>query len=54
MIALWADADLIVADPFRDGNVPTHQESLSGCQMAFAALPERVTTGYPARRQRLL
>ena len=46
MIALWAEADLIVADQFRDGNVPAHQEPLSCCQMAFAALPETVTTRY--------
>ena len=45
MIALWAEADLIVADQFRDGNVPAHQEPLSCCQMAFAALPA-VTTRY--------
>ena len=46
MIALWAEADLIVADQFRDGNVPAIQEPLSCCQMAFAALPESVTTRY--------
>ena len=46
MIALWAEADLIVADQFRDGNVPAHQEPLACCQMAFAALPESVTTRY--------
>ena len=46
MIALWAEADLIVADQFRDGNVPGHQEPLTCCQMAFAALPDTVTTRY--------
>ena len=38
MLALWAEADLIVADQFRDGNVPAHQEPLTCCQLAFAAL----------------
>ena len=33
MIALWAEADLGVADQFRGGNVPAHQEPLSCCQM---------------------
>ena len=46
MIALWAEADLIVADQFRDGNVPAKQEPLTCCQMAFEALPETVTTRY--------
>ena len=46
MIALWAEADLIVADQFRDGNVPAHQEPLTCCQMAFAALPETVRERY--------
>ena len=46
MIALWAEADLVVADQFRDGNVPAHQEPLSCCQMAFEALPETVNERY--------
>lgn len=46
MLALWAEADLIVADQFRDGNVPAHQEPLTCCQLAFAALPDTVTTRY--------
>ena len=46
LLALWAEADLIVADQFRDGNVPARQEPLTCCQMAFAALPETVTTCY--------
>ena len=44
MIALWAEADLIVADlivadQFRDGNVAAKQEPLSCARMAFEALP---------------
>ena len=46
MIALWAEADLIVADQFRDGNVPAKQEPLTCCQMAFDALPETVSERY--------
>ena len=46
MIALWAEADLIVADEFRDGNVPAHQEPLKCCQMAFQALPATIRERY--------
>lgn len=42
MIALWAEADLIVADEFRDGNVPARQAPLECAQAAFAALPANV------------
>ena len=46
MIAVWAEADLIVADQFRDGNVPAGQEPLSCCRMAFEALPRSVGERY--------
>ena len=46
MVAVWAEADLIMADEFRDGNVPAHQEPLSCCRMAFEGLPEGVTERY--------
>jgi len=46
MIAVWAEADLVVADQFRDGNVPAHQEPLSCCRMAFEALPATVKERY--------
>jgi hypothetical protein len=46
MIALWAEADLIVADQFRDGNVPADQEPLSCCRMAFEALPQGISERY--------
>jgi hypothetical protein len=42
MVALWAEADLVVADEFRDGNVPARQAPLTCARMAFAALPETV------------
>lgn len=43
MVAVWAEADLVVADEFRDGNVPAKQEPLNCAKQAFAALPETVT-----------
>jgi hypothetical protein len=46
MIAVWAEADLIVADQFRDGNVPANQEPLSCCRMAFGGLPQTVRERY--------
>jgi len=46
MVALWAEADLVVADQFRDGNVPADQEPLSCCRTAFEALPPSVTERY--------
>lgn len=44
MVAMWAEMDLIVADQFRDGNVPASFDSLPCAQAAFAALPPSVTT----------
>jgi hypothetical protein len=46
MLALWAEADLVVADQFRDGNVPALQDPLSCARMAFACLPSSVHTRY--------
>jgi hypothetical protein len=46
MCALWAELDLVVADEFRDGNVPARQAPLVCAQMAFAALPPSVKTRY--------
>jgi len=43
MVAVWAEADLVVADQFRDGNVPARQEPLACAQLAFVALPDSVT-----------
>jgi hypothetical protein len=45
-VAVWAEADLVLADEFRDGNVPARQEPLAGAKLAFAALPERVRPRY--------
>jgi len=46
MVAVWAEADLVLADEFRDGNVPAKQDPLTCAKLAFAALPETVTQRY--------
>jgi len=46
MVAVWAETDLILADEFRDGNVPARQEPLTCAQQAFAALPTNITARY--------
>jgi len=46
MVAVWAEADLVLADEFRDGNVPARQEPLTCAQLAFAALPEEIKQRY--------
>jgi len=46
MVAVWAEADLVVADEFRDGNVPAKQEPLTCAQLAFAALPADILRRY--------
>ena len=46
MVAVWAEADLVLADEFRDGNVPAQQAPLTCAQMAFAALPPSVKARY--------
>jgi Transposase DDE domain group 1 len=46
MVAVWAEADLVLADEFRDGNVPAKQEPLTCAKLAFEALPESVTRRY--------
>jgi hypothetical protein len=46
MVAVWAEADLVLADEFRDGNVPAKQDPLTCAKLAFAALPETVRRRY--------
>jgi len=46
MVAVWAEADLVLADEFRDGNVPAKQDPLSCAKLAFAALPESIQRRY--------
>jgi hypothetical protein len=38
MLAVWAEMDVVLADQFRDGNVPTMMEPLRVAKAAFAAL----------------
>ena len=46
LLAVWVEQDLIVADEFRDGNVPGGKDPLSSVRAAFAALPAHVTERY--------
>jgi len=46
MLALWAELDLVVADEFRDGNVPAQMQPLRVAQRAFQALPSTVAEYY--------
>jgi len=46
MLAVWAEMDVVLADEFRDGNVPAMMAPLPVAQRAFAALPPTVQTYY--------
>jgi hypothetical protein len=46
MLAVWAELNVVLADEFRDGNVPAGMAPLPVAKQAFAALPETVTTYY--------
>lgn len=46
MLALWAEMNLVLADEFRDGNVPAHMEPLRVTQRAFQCLPTTVQEYY--------
>jgi hypothetical protein len=46
MVAVWTEADLVLADEFRDGNVPAKQDPLTCAKLAFAALPDTITQRY--------
>jgi hypothetical protein len=46
VVAMWAETGLILADEFRDGNVPAGFSPLSCAKAAFAALPETVTARF--------
>jgi hypothetical protein len=39
MVAVWAEADAVVAAEFRDGNVPAAMSPLTCCRLAFETLP---------------
>jgi hypothetical protein len=42
-VVLWAEEDLVVADEYRDGNVPAGRETLPLIRSGFASLPASVT-----------
>lgn len=46
LLALWAELDVVVAEEFRDGNVPGMQAPLGVTKRAFQALPEGVKEFY--------
>jgi len=46
VLAVWAEMNLILADEFRDGNVPANQEPLRVARQAFAALPVTIEERY--------
>jgi hypothetical protein len=46
VLALWAEMNVVVADEFRDGNVPAHQELLPITQRACQALPDTIVERY--------
>lgn len=46
MLAVWAEMNVVLADEFRDGNVPAMMDPLTVAKEAFAALPETVATYY--------
>ncbi len=41
-LVLWAEEQLVLADEFRDGNVPAGMQPLTAARRAFAALPATV------------
>ena len=45
-LALWAEENLVVADEFRDGNVPAGMDPLALAQRAFTALPAAVRSRF--------
>jgi hypothetical protein len=46
MLAVWAETELVLADEFRDGNVPAMQSPLGVAKAAVQALPEGVEQYY--------
>jgi hypothetical protein len=46
MTVLWVEQDVIVADEFRDGNVPADSEPLRVVRRAFEALPPGIEQTY--------
>ncbi len=46
MLAVWAEMDVVLADEFRDGNVPAMMQPLTVAKAAFAAFPKTVNLYY--------
>jgi hypothetical protein len=46
MVVVWAEQDVVVADEFRDGNVPARSDPLRVARQAFDALPAGVEEVY--------
>lgn len=46
MLAVWAEMDVVLADEFRDGNVPALMQPLPVAKAAFGALPGTVQEYY--------
>jgi len=46
MLAVWAEMDAVLADEFRDGNVPALMAPLTVAKAVFAALPSTVRSYY--------
>ncbi len=46
MLVVWAEMDVVLADEFRDGNVPAMMAPLPAAKRAFAALPDTIQTFY--------
>jgi len=46
MLAVWAEMNVVLADQFRDGNVPAMMDPLTVAKAAYQALPETVKMYY--------
>jgi hypothetical protein len=46
MLAVWAETDVVLADEFRDGNVPAMMDLQPVARRAFGALPGTIETFY--------
>jgi len=46
MLAVWAEMNLVLADEFRDGNVPAAYQGLNAAKAAFSSLPSTVNEYY--------
>ena len=46
LVVVWAELDGVVADEFREGNMPARQAPLPCVRAGFAALPQNITQRY--------